>query len=87
MKHLVGLAIVSLLICVTAHAQIYHVVRMNTDPLGHGGANEIGNKPICPRYSERMTSKEIISALAGANEDEVNRERKQREWMVRTGIN
>lgn len=40
-----------------------------------------------PRYSERMTSKEILSALAEANQDEVNRERKQREWMTRTGIN
>jgi creatinine amidohydrolase len=39
-----------------------------------------------PRYSQRMTSKEIVAALAEANQDELNRERKQQEWMTRSGI-
>jgi hypothetical protein len=39
-----------------------------------------------PHYSQRMTNKEIVSALAEANESELNRERKQREWMARMGI-
>jgi hypothetical protein len=124
MKHLVGLAIVSLLMCVTAHAQIHHVVRMNTEQIqsrpprrlarlsqltaagpsqlrarlqeyrsAHDNAlavaildSRVDERDI-PRYSARMTSKEMVSALAEANQDEVNRERKQREWMTRTGIN
>lgn len=39
-----------------------------------------------PRYSQRMTAKEIVSALAAANQNDVNRERKQPEWMTRKGI-
>ena len=31
-------------------------------------------------------NKEIVSGLAEANQNEVNRERKQREWMARMGI-
>jgi hypothetical protein len=42
----------------------------------------IGEREV-PRYSQKMTAKEIVSALAAANQNDVNRERKQPEWMTR----
>lgn len=40
-----------------------------------------------PRYGKRMTSdKQILIALAASNQNEQDRERKQREWMKKKGI-
>jgi hypothetical protein len=40
-----------------------------------------------PRYGRTMTdNKQFVSALADANRNELDRERKQREWMKKKGI-
>jgi creatinine amidohydrolase/Fe(II)-dependent formamide hydrolase-like protein len=40
-----------------------------------------------PRYGKTMTdNKEFVSALAEANQNELDRERKQREWLAKRGI-
>lgn len=40
-----------------------------------------------PRYGKTLTdNKEFVSALAEANQNELDRERKQREWLAKKGI-